>query len=512
VIVGDTERIELPDVGRHRAGTQRLRGLRLVHTHLRGESLSKDDLTDLSLLSLDAVAAITIDDIGKPDQVYWAHLLPANQDQTLWETLPPVKIHELHVEFDELIRSLESEFSKGARTTKKKSSFHDRAIVVHVDSGKKASKWDLEEILELCHSAEVEVVEVFTQRRRKADPRFAIGRGKLDDLVLHSMQLEVELLIFSSDLTPGQSRGLTDACELKVLDRTQLILDIFAQRAESRDGKLQVELAQLQYMLPRLIQKNTGMSRLTGGIGGRGPGETKLEINRRRAQDRIRWLKKQLSNLSKKRHVQRQRRSRSNIPIVSIVGYTNSGKSTLLNTLTRSNVIAENKLFATLDTSTRRLRFPQEQEVIITDTVGFIRDLPPSLVAAFKATLEELEHADLLLHVADVSNPNIETQIESVDRIIGELGLTEIPSVMVLNKNDLADAEQTQNLCELLNGVSISALNAEATRDLIVRIHEELYRLDLLHRPENVAAFDLPETPEDEATDPETIEVPTNTA
>jgi len=482
----------------------------LIHTHLHGESLTKDDLTDLSLLSLDAVAAITINEVGRPDQVYWAHLLPANQNQTLWETLPPVKIHDLNVSFDELIRSLESEFAKGGKTAKKKTSFHDRAIVVHVDSGKRASKWDLEEILELCHSAEVEVVEVFTQRKRKPDPRYAIGRGKLDDLVLHSMQLEVDLLIFSTDLTPNQSRGLTDACELKVLDRTQLILDIFAQRAESRDGKLQVELAQLQYMLPRLIQKNTGMSRLTGGIGGRGPGETKLEINRRRAQDRIRWLKKQLSSLSKKRNVQRQRRSRSNIPIVSIVGYTNAGKSTLLNTLTRSEVIAENKLFATLDTSTRRLRFPQEQEVIITDTVGFIRDLPPSLVAAFKATLEELEHADLLLHVADASNPNIETQIDSVERIVNELGLSDIPSVVVLNKKDLADKEETHNLCQTLNGVAISALKAEETRDLIVRIHEELYRLDLLHRPENVEEFysaDMPESEEET-----TPEVPSNAA
>lgn len=474
--MGDVDKIDLPDVGRHRAGAQRLRGLRLIHTHLRGESLTRDDLTDLSLLSLDAIAAITITDIGKPDLLYWAHLIPENRDGTLWETAEPVSVHALDVQFEELIRSLEGVFSRGA-LVRKAGRFQDRAIVVDINAGNKKAEWSLQETLELCDTAKVEVVDIFTQRRSQPHPKYAIGRGKLDDLVLQSMQLEVDLLIFSNDLTPNQARSLTDACELKVLDRTQLILDIFAQRAKSRDGKLQVELAQLRYMLPRLVQRNTGMSRLTGGIGGRGPGETKLEINRRRAKDRIRLLEKQLKVLCKNRGVQRQKRSRSNIPIVSIVGYTNAGKSTLLNTLTQSKVLAENKLFATLDTNSRRLRFPQDQEVIITDTVGFIRDLPSSLVAAFKATLEELEHADLLLHVADVSNPHLEAQIDSVNQILHGLKLSSIPQILVLNKEDIAETSDAANLAQRLEGVLISALRKKSTRALVAQIQRELKRI-----------------------------------
>jgi len=245
------------------------------------------------------------------------------------------------------------------------------------------------------------------------------------------------MLIFDQELTPAQIRSISAMTELKVIDRSQLILDIFARRAQTLDGKVQVELAQLKYLLPRLIGRGVQMSRLMGGIGGRGPGETKLETDRRRIRDRIASLEKELKELSRGRDQRRRRRVKADVPIISIVGYTNAGKSTLLNTLTRSKVFTEDLLFATLDTSTRRLRFPREREVIITDTVGFIRSLPASLMGAFKATLEELRDADLLLHVVDASNPRFEAHIAQVNRILEELELGDKQQLLIFNKSDL---------------------------------------------------------------------------
>jgi GTP-binding protein HflX len=241
-----------------------------------------------------------------------------------------------------------------------------------------------------------------------------------------------------------------------------LILDIFAQRAQSKEGKLQVELAQLKYLLPRLVVKNTAMSRLTGGIGGRGPGETKLEINRRRVRDRIAQLEKALVLVRRQRKQQRAKRSKKQLPIISIIGYTNAGKSTLLNTLTNSQELVENRLFATLDPSSRRLRFPRDIEVIITDTVGFIKNLPQDLVVAFRATLEELESADLLLHVIDISNPRYLDQIRSVEQILDDLELQELQLLRVLNKQDLVEPDMVRHVAKRLNGIPISA-NAETS-------------------------------------------------
>jgi len=294
-----------------------------------------------------------------------------------------------------------------------------------------------------------------------------MGRGKMKDLILRSMQLGADILVFDQNLNPSQLRSVTDMTELKVLDRTQLILDIFSQHAKSTDGKIQVELAQLKYLLPRLVTKNTAMSRLTGGIGGRGPGETKLEINRRRARDRIIHLEKMLKNSAKSRRLRRSQRKREGLPIISIVGYTNAGKSTLLNSLTRSEVIAEDKLFATLDTASRRLRFPREREVIITDTVGFIRELPPELMNAFRATLEELEDADLLLHVADAGSRYLDHRIEVVRKTLAELDLDAKPRLLVLNKTDQISPETAANLQRRYDGVSVCALDRETLRPLI---------------------------------------------
>ncbi|MBI4832592.1 MAG: GTPase HflX, partial [Candidatus Lindowbacteria bacterium] len=351
-----------------------------------------------------------------------------------------------------------------------------RAILVSVTTVPSYdAEESLDELRELARTSNLNVVDKVVQRRHEVDPRSLMGKGKLQDLILRSMQLGADMLIFDQNLNPSQLRTITDMTELKVLDRTQLILDIFAQHAHSTDGKIQVELAQLKYLLPRLVTKNTAMSRLTGGIGGRGPGETKLEINRRRAYDRIAHLERMLRNSAESRKVRRSRRKSEGLPIISIVGYTNAGKSTLLNSLTNSHVNAEDKLFATLDTASRRLRFPREREVIITDTVGFIRDLPPELVAAFKATLEELEDANLLLHVADVSSLYLEQHLGVVDKALSELGLNRKPVLLVLNKIDRIPAETASNLARRLGGVAICALDRNSLHPLLERMDAILW-------------------------------------
>jgi GTP-binding protein HflX len=302
-----------------------------------------------------------------------------------------------------------------------------------------------------------------------------MGEGKIKEVVIQALQLGATLLIFDQDLSPAQVRSISELTDLKVIDRSQLILDIFARRAHTLDGKVQVELAQLKYILPRLMGKGTAMSRLMGGIGGRGPGETKLETDRRRLRDRISRLEKQLEALARGRMQRRQKRIRAGVPIVSIVGYTNAGKSTLLNALTQSEVFTEDLLFATLDTSTRRLRFPMEREVIITDTVGFIRHLPKSLLGAFKATLEELEDADLLLHVIDLGNPRFEEHIRAVERILQDLELDRIPRLRVFNKVDLLPEEEIVPLCRRFDAIPVSARNRRTFEPLLAELERRFW-------------------------------------
>lgn len=479
VILGDAKRLWLPDVGRLRGGRGRLRGLRLIHTHLRDETLSNDDLTDLALLKLDLVMAMTMTADGYPAIAHGAHLLPENPEGALWQLLDPVPVHKLAVEFLELVRSLESEFARASRAQDIDRG-KEQAIVVHLKT--RASSREIEsalgELKELCRTANVAVLDSVVQRRDRPDPKFALGKGKLEDTLLRANQLGAELLIFDPDLTPAQARAITDATELKIIDRTMLILDIFAQRATSRDGKLQVELAQLKYTLPRLVERNTMMSRLTGGLGGRGPGETKLEVNRRRARDRIAGLEKQIRQLSEQRSRRRSLRRQRNVPIVSIVGYTNAGKSTLINGLTQSSTLVEDKLFATLDPVSRRLRFPQEKEIILTDTVGFIHDLPKELVNAFRATLEELAEADLFLHIVDVSDPDYEKNAAAVAAILSDLDLAETPTLLVFNKMDRLDSETLASRMKGFDALPISALTRKTTTRLLVAMQKELWRED----------------------------------
>ena len=399
-----------------------------------------------------------------------------------YEYLEPEIPSQLTTDFTELITSLESEMARIRLSAKTRDSKGDRAILVSVTSGYvDEAEESLTELQELALSADVVVLDKIIQRRPKIDPKTLLGRGKLEELLIRSMRLGADLIIFDSELTPTQVRILSEATDLKVIDRPQLILDIFAQRAQSREGKLQVELAQLKYMLPRLVMgQNSAFSRLAGGIGGRGPGETKLETDRRRVRDKIAQLEKQVEGLRRQRYERRKNRTQRNLPLVSLVGYTNAGKSTLLNSLTQSAVYAEKKMFATLDPTSRRLRLPYEREVIINDTVGFIRDLPETLVAAFRATLEEISDSDLLLHVVDASNPAALQQIASVDKILTELHLNEIPQFVVLNKTDLADAEALDVLKRQISldkdaaYVAVSAIQPKTLNALVEAVAETI--------------------------------------
>jgi len=437
VIIGDERSIFIPDMVDYPLGKKRLRGLRLIHTHLYGEPLSEDDLTDLSLLRFDLIAAIVLRPDDPQPALQIASLTPSTEARTLYRVEAPQPVTRLNLDFAAFVTELERSLEKALKGGVAVTGGEERGILLSVTRQSREEAEDsLDELGELARTAGVEVLDTFIQRPERLNARYLMGEGKIREVVIRALQLGATLLIFDQELTPTQVRSISAITELKVIDRSQLILDIFARRARSQDGKVQVELAQLKYLLPRLAGRGVQMSRLMGGIGGRGPGETKLEIDRRRIRDRIARLEKELEELSGDRLQRRRKRVRAGIPIVSIVGYTNAGKSTLLNTLTKSEVFTEDLLFATLDTATRRLRFPREREVIITDTVGFIRSLPKSLMGAFKATLEELQDADLLLHLVDCAGPRFEEQISQVVQILGELGLADKPRLLVFNKSD----------------------------------------------------------------------------
>ena len=467
VVVGNHHGIVIPDTSEYRVAPGRLKGLRCIHTHLNNEPLTREDLTDLALLRLDIMAAITMTRKGYLHRVHAAYILPKSSAGKPFEILKPLNPNQLDIGCIDLLQSLETELAHitslfEADTAK------ERVLLISVTAISRHAAMDsLAELEDLAVSSGIEIVGTVLQQRRKLNTRFLMGMGKLQDLIILALQKGATLIIFDQELNPSQIRSITNKIDLKIIDRTQLILDIFAQRAQSKEGKLQVELAQLKYLLPRLITKNTAMSRLTGGIGGRGPGETKLEINRRRVRDRITRLENALSLVMKQRKQQRAKRTKKGLAVISIIGYTNAGKSTLLNTLTKSNVRAESRLFATLDPSSRRLKFPKDIEVIITDTVGFIKNLPKDLMVAFRATFEELDNADLLLHVIDISNSRFKDQIESVEKILADLNLHNIPLIRVLNKKDLVDQTIVDALTGTLGGTAISA-NIESTLNPLI--------------------------------------------
>jgi len=437
VIVGDFHGLIIPKLDDYRSGPDRLNGLRFVHTHLDNSGLSEEDLADLVLLRMDYIAAITLHSDGTPNKIFCGHLLPKSVDNKNYISKPPIDVGQLQMDCRKQILALEAEMSHH-ENLQISSNGKERAILIHVThpSQKRSADESMNELEELARSRDVSIVHRVVQFRKKHDARYLLGKGKIRTLALEAVQKNANLMIFDQELNPSQIRSITDAVDLRVIDRTQLILDIFARQAKSRAGKLQVELAQLKYILPRLVTKNTAMSRLTGGIGGRGPGETRLEVNRRKVRERIKYLSIQLKKVQQQRNRQKSKRKKRGLPVISIIGYTNAGKSTLLNTLTQSNVQAENRLFVTLDPTSRRIKFPQNMDVILTDTVGFIKDLPDALVSAFQATLEQLDDADIFLHVIDASNPKHENHIESVDNILKKLGYQNKPCIKVFNKMD----------------------------------------------------------------------------
>jgi len=484
VIVGDATKLMLPDIGRLRAAEGRFRGLRLVHTHLRGESLTRDDRVDLIRLRLDLVAAIELSPTGELRSMSYAYNIPAESGDVAVREITSQPFSQVHLDVGRLMGELEAEFARRARARDVRAK-DGRAIVIHVgDKSKGASavreaEESIRELRELAHTAGTDVVDNVVQMRDHLDSKYVLGKGKLEEVVVRAIELDASVLIFDRDLTPAQARSIAQHTDLKVIDRTQLILDIFAQRAESRDGKLQVELAQLKYAMPRLSQKDDSLSRLTGGIGGRGPGETKLEIGRRRADDRVNHLERELRQLAKRRLQRRRKRTREGVPTVAIVGYTNAGKSTLLNTLTGSDVLVEDKLFATLDTRSRVLRCGWagwgEREVVLTDTVGFIRRLPKDLFAAFRATFEEAADADLLLHVVDASDPSKGDHVRTVTDLLQELDLANLPRVLVYTKVDLLDGGERRRLERVeRDAVFVCSTRRESTRILLDRIAREL--------------------------------------
>jgi GTP-binding protein HflX len=481
VVIGDAKGTFIPPLTDYPVGRKALRGLRFIHTHLNNEPLNQDDLTDLSLLRFDIIAAIGVKD-GQPADIYIAHLMPQGA-KVPCEVLPAVDFFQHEVDFKPFMAALEDELERargfevsGHGFSRVQRAGREMAILVSVALKPKYEQEDsVEELRELAESSDVFVLDSVIQRPKEVNPKYLMGEGKVKELVITAMNRGATLLIFDQDLTPSQIKSISELTELKVIDRAQLILDIFARRAHSRDGKVQVELAQLKYRLPRLTGKGTAMSRLMGGIGGRGPGEMKLEIDRRRVRDRIGLLERELKTLSKARSQRKSRRVEAKIPIVSIIGYTNAGKSTLLNALTKSSTFVEDKLFATLDTASRRLRFPREREVVITDTVGFIRDLPKDLMTAFKSTLEELEDADLLLHVVDASNPRFGQHIASVERILSDLNLADKKRLLVFNKTDRLTGEEIDNLSIRFDAIGVSALDTNTFRPLLDAIENSIF-------------------------------------
>ncbi|MGE3151685.1 MAG: GTPase HflX [Nitrospiraceae bacterium] len=483
VVVGADWAHPIASVSKLRLGDRSLRGTRLVHTHLRDEDVPREDLTNLALLRLDLLAKLSVAEDGTPGQIRLAHLLPPNAAGLVYEVNPPVSFHDLHLDCARFISDLENRIAKWS-TGHEVAAGLDPAILVSASTRSRIEQEErLVELAELARSAGITVLDRVVQRTPVIHPKYLMGSGKLKEVVITALQQGANLLIFDQDLSPAQARAIAEVTDLRVIDRTQLILDIFAQRAHTREGKVQVELAQLRYLLPRLSGQGTSLSRLGGGIGGRGPGETKLETDRRRVRDRIAHLERQLATFARHQDQRRARRKRHAIPVVSIVGYTNAGKSTLLNILTQSQVSAQNRLFETLDTSSRRLRFPRDREVIVTDTVGFIRDLPKDLMGIFRTTLRELRDADLLLHLVAANASDPDRQIRIVEDILRDLDMTDIPRLLVFNKCDQVSATEREGLCRRFGALAISAMQPESLSPLIAHLDSMLCRVHAFVNP-----------------------------
>lgn len=472
VFVGEFQILYLPDLGRFRLDEKRLRRMRLVFSDLSKSAevaeIPTDIITDLEKLRLDAV--ISVKEV--PGRMIAAYsYLKSNQASPKIQ-IKNLSTHEL--DFQEFVQEIEDGLEL---IQQRKTIIKNQAIVVHVSTKPQQEIDDsILELKELARTAGINIIETIHQKKQP-EPKSVLGTGKLEEVVLTALRLGVEIIIFDMELRPGQWRIITNATELKVIDRSMLILDIFAQRAKTSEGALQVELAQLKYNLPKLVEKDAGLSRLSGGIGGRGPGETKLEIGRRRIKEKIAVLEEKIATFKQRREMKRESRSDTDLFLISIIGYTNVGKSTLFNALTKSTVIVENKLFATLDPYQRKLHIEgidYNKNVLITDTVGFIRDLPKELFAAFRATIEETKSADLIIHLLDGSDININKRCESVESILNDIGANEISRINVINKLDLVPQEEQKGLLKQFDAIGISAEKRSGFDRLVKEIKKRM--------------------------------------
>lgn len=478
IAVGDNATVELPSFSGRR-GAGRLSGIRCIHTHPGGNPyLSGVDISALKNNKYDAMVAIGVvsPDFTKSELTFGLITgIDSNENYTA-ECYGPYSIEDAeNINFVNTVSTIERILDKQTGTASLQV-MSERAILIGMEWGRNDSLWtvddSLEELKQLADTAGATVIKKFIQKRPKPDPAFFIGRGKVQELALYAQQEIIDLCIFDDELSPAQQRNIESVMGIRILDRTALILDIFAQRARTNEGKLQVELAQLQYTLPRIMGKGLMLSRLGGGIGTRGPGETKLEVDRRRIRDRIAFIKEQIEKVKAVRSLHRSKRKKNNVFEVSLVGYTNAGKSTLLNTLTNSDIYAKDQLFATLDPTTRQLTLPNKQEIIITDTVGFIQRLPHQLIAAFRSTLEVVTEADLLVHVIDVSHELYKEQAAAVHEVLKEIGAETKPVITVYNKIDKLppDSKLADRLALEEDAVCISAakkLNLETLQQMI---------------------------------------------
>lgn len=483
VILGSATHLEVPQPPPTRRAHGRLSGIRLIETVLddvrssADHSINKNDLADLQHFRLDSLIEVRALGNSTCKTVRVAHLLPPNNVGETYRESEDIKLENLPADFDKAIASLEAEFAERApkvRDVKGKT----RAVVVALLDGPGIHEEDaIAEISELTRSAGAAVVDRMLVKLRRIDPASYLTSGKVEEVELRAIRANADIIVLDRELSPVQARNLEQHLRFGIVDRTALILDIFGQRAQSTDGKMQVELARLKYEMPRVSLERGTRSRIGGGgIGAMvGGGETAAQLTRRRIRDRISELEKRIEQLSQRRQEQRKQRQRAHTRVVSLVGYTNAGKSTLFNALTGAQVIAEDKLFATLDPTARKLYLRDDgPEVVLTDTVGFIRDLPKDLVNAFRATLEGLSEADLLVHVADAANPAVSDHLEAVDRTLRELGIADKPILLLFNKKDRVDPDDFAPIAARYGGKLISAIDQDDIRSIRSWIDEAL--------------------------------------
>ena len=454
IIIGDEKEIFWPTFYEFRLNRFNLRGIRAFHTHLHSKGLDNDDLTDLSYLRFDFMGVVIANENGSPGNIEIAKISQKKSTHSI-SKIYSGSINNFNLNYSEELTILENSLKRVGEIRK---TDKERVILVAASNKPKyILEEEIDELTELAKAANYHVADSITQRINKVNPSLVLGKGKFKELIIESMFKKADKIIFYDNLTPAQAKYIANFTEIEVIDRTVLILNIFARRALSKDGKLKVELAKLKYLLPRISGRAEALSRIRGGIGLRGPGETAAEVEKRRIKSRIKKIESELKKFSNRRHLLRKKRERKNIPVVSIVGYTNAGKSTLINRLTEGKLFVENLLFATLDTYSRQLSLPNKINIIVTDTVGFIKNLPDELFDAFKSTIEELKYSDLLIHLVDISDENYPEHIKTVEKILYDLEADEIDRVIVFNKVDEIDSDICNDIAERYGALTLSA-------------------------------------------------------